>query len=251
MSQESKHSPARRPRFSRRTFFLSLTGLVAALSIFGAHRYYSSRPQTPAQARNAVAAHLKKQTGWSHFNSFADLTADRNPWQTLKAQFDNAADYKVIYRAIGEDLCAADKLINHPDALQQAKGLQLVREICLAAQDTAVDGWLAARIVEGYLLSSLSKVDAQAQDKYIQFANQVYAAANEKNKQIDLYKMILANGSVKKREDVFRLRLADLLAARGDYQEALLYFRQITDGKLTPNARQRIAAMEQKLKRKG
>ena len=226
-------------------------GLVLMLGSAGAWKYIASLPPTPQSSRNTVSAYLKKKTGWSNFASFIDLSQEKNPWSLLKAQYETANDYKSIYRLLGEHLSICEKMLRSSDAKQQEKALRLLVELCQTSEDLAVDGWLAARICDGYLTPNLSKVEAAEQDKLIHFANRVYVAANEKDRTVDIYKMLLASTSPEKRSDQIRFRLADLLTTKGDYKEALLYFRQIKDTKLASNARQRIATVEQKLKRKG
>ncbi len=231
--------------------FTALLLLVGAS--WGGRQIYkkiSARPLTPQESKKLVVNYLEKKSGQSDFKSSLDISQEKKPWQLLKVQYDAPPDYPTVYRLIGEHLSMADQLIHNSDSRQQENGLRIVTELCDVAQNVAVDSWLSARICDAYILPNLSKIEENpkrglSREQLMHLAGKIYLSAEEKDKAIDLGKIYIAQTSSKSRADAARWRLGNLLENKGDRQEALKYYHEISDPNFKSKLSKHIAMLEQ------
>jgi hypothetical protein len=169
----------------------------------------------------------------------------------FRRQVNEAQDYKTIYRLIGEQLWLADQRLASPDPQQKETGVLLAVEASRVALNDALNAWLASRICAGYLLPAFDMTNAPrlSMDMLLDTSEQAFRQAVEKENLIRTYKMFLSKNSRSPRADTTRTRLANLLADREQFAEALSYVREVRNTN-SPVIQQRIASWEQQLSQK-
>lgn len=225
----------------KKVLFTSLTLLVlggAAFAGWSIYRKAADRPLTLLESKQAIAAHLEKQTGKSEFKSSIDISKEKSAWNALKFVYDAPPDYKTVYRSIGEHLSVAEGLLKSGDEKSRQNGLRLIAELLEVAEEIAYDPWLAARITDAYLVPQFdvgeeTPKSGYSQEQLIHIAGRVYRNADEDDRLIDLYKIYLTKFPTSSRANDIRRRLAQALQSKGQRQEAQVYLAQI---KSTPAA---------------
>jgi len=161
-----------------------------------------------------------------------------------------AEDYKTLYGLIGQELYVVGRLLEDPEPRKRAAGVGVAAEVSLVAQNSTSDPWLAARVVEGYVLPDLALVESNRMrldvDGLLDLAENAFKAAGETNNVILTYRMLIAKAPDSGRADKARVRLAALLAVRQEWAEALKLLREVKN----PSARVqwRISEYEARLK---
>jgi hypothetical protein len=169
----------------------------------------------------------------------------------FRRQVNEAQSYKAIYRLIGEQLWLADQRLASADPQQRETGVLLAVEASRVALNDALNAWLASRICAGYLLPAFDMTNAPrlSMDMLLDTSEQAFRQAVEKENLIRTYKMFLSKNSRSPRADTTRTRLANLLADREQYAEALSYVREVRNTN-SPVIQQRIASWENQLSQK-
>lgn len=243
----------------------------------GLFRKLTDRPPSAQEVHHSLWSYLHKRTGQKDFK--VDWSAETNEvLQTsagspdnptrkkksrapqaiysryFKQKQDEVSSYKDVYKLIGQELQLAEGFLANPEPEQKQTALLLATEASRYASDPGGDPWLAARICEGYLWANLALVEST--EKPVMSVEQILSAcevafkeAGETNNVIRNYKFLIAKGQGTQ-PDISRFRLARVLEDQGNYTEALVCLKQITNTNKT-NLRQRMAALEQKAKSAG
>jgi hypothetical protein len=239
---------------------------------------YKARPLSVAQTRASIRAYLERQSGIGRFSPLqlpdtstnspaagdpADSTkADkkkkrklRSPAEEIARDFSRhvseANDYKSIYRLIGENLAGVDQLLAAHDPEQTKSALVLAVEATRAALDPAKNGWLAARIAEGYLWPNLD--DAPTSDKnaldpagLLDLSEEAFKAADEMDNLIRNYRLLIVRSARPAKADKLRVHLAKLLEDAERFPDALRVLHEVNETNSTAFVR-RLTSVETKL----
>ena len=270
-------NPLTQPVTPKTTFrivsLLLLSAVMLGAAWFG-WRKYQSRTLTAAETRGAIRSYLRQQSGVKEFTpttaepstnsaSAADESKKQrrkrgdSPQEKLAGEFrrnvDEAADYKTIYRLIGENLARVDLLLTSNTVPQTETATLLAADACRVALDSAVNGWLSARIAEAYLWPQVDFVDAQEKDlrrldteRLLDITDQAFKAAGESKNVTQNYRLLIAKSNRGNKADQARFRLGRHLEGAGDFAGAL---QVLLEMKATNNAglQRRIASLQQQL----
>ena len=124
-----------------------------------------------------------------------------------------AASYDIMYRFIGEQLKAAEAVLDGTNPARELTALALAGEASIYARTNALDYWLSARICDAYLWPRLALVAgtnraAVTQDAVLTVCELAYRDASETNNMIRAYETILARSTRTASLDQARFRLA-------------------------------------------
>jgi hypothetical protein len=170
----------------------------------------------------------------------------------FRSQINQAADYKTMYRLIGEELWIVDQLMADSDARKQAGGVTVAAEVGRVALSDAGSPWLAARIYEGYVWPQLERAGTNQVrfdvDAAMDLAEDAFREAGETNNLVLNYRLLIAKAPQSPRTDKMRVRAAALLDEMGELAEALGYLKEIKN----PSSRvqKRIESLEARLRGK-
>ena len=260
--------------------------LVIAFAVGGrfAWQKHKARPLTVAQTRQALRDYLEEHAGIGKFNPaqmneggsqktatdaphLPDEAADSKKMEKKKKKrlgpehdqlardfrrtVTEAADYKTIYRLIGENLALVDQLLAAHDPEQTKAALLLAAEASRAALDRAVNGWLAARIAEAYLWPNLDAVPATDKGgvdaaSLLEISESAFEAAGETENLIRNYRLLIARSDRPGRADKIRVRLAKFLQEQRNFAEVLRVLHEVQDTNNSSVLR-RIASVEMML----
>ena len=261
-----------------KTTFRIVTMLLISVAVLGAAwfgwRKYQSRTLTVTETRQAIRTYLHKQSGVKEFKpttaepSTNSTSADDEsrkqkrkrgeaPQEKLAGEFrrsvGEANDYATIYRLIGENLSRVDLLLSSNTVPQTETATLLAADACRVALDSAVNGWLSARIAEAYLWPQVDFVDAHEKDlrrldteRLLDLTDQAFKAAGETKNITQNYRLLIAKSNRGNQADKARFRLGRHLEDAGDFAGALEVLLEV---KATNNAglQRRIASLQQQL----
>ena len=272
-------NPLTQPVTPKATFRI-VAILLISVTVFGTAwlgwRKYESRTLTVAETRSAIRSYLHKQSGVKEFkpttaepstnSASADDDSRRQkqkrkredgPQEKLAGEFrrsvGEAHDYPTIYRLIGENLARVDLLLSSNTVPHTETATLLAADACRVALDSAVNGWLSARIAEGYLWPQVDFVDAHEKDlrrldteRLLDLTDQAFKAAGETKNVTLNYRLLIAKSSPGNKADKARFRLGRYLEDAGDFAGALQVLQEVT---ATNNAglQRRIASIQQQL----
>jgi hypothetical protein len=261
-----------------KTSFRIVAILLISATLFGTAwlgwRKYQSRTLTVAETRKAIRSYLHKQSGVNEFkptaaepstNSAAADDDSKKQKQKRKSgeaaqekltgefrrSVGEATDYRTIYRLIGENLARVDLLLSSNTVPQTETATLLAADACRVALDSAVNGWLSARIAEGYLWPQVDFVEAHEKDlrrldteRLLDVTDQAFKAAGESKNVTRNYRLLIAKSNRGNKADQARFRLGRHLEDEGDFAGALQVLQEVT---VTNNAglQRRIASLQQ------
>ena len=270
-------NPLTQPVTPKSTFRIVAILLISA-TVFGTAwlgwRKYQSRTLTVAETRKAIRSYLHKQSGVKEFKpttaepSTNSTSADDEsrkqkrkrgdaPQEKLAGEFrrsvGEANDYPTIYRLIGENLARVDLLLTSNTVPQTETATLLAADACRVALDSAVNGWLSARIAEAYLWPQVDFVDAHEKDlrrldteRLLDITDQAFQSAGETKNVAQNYRLLIAKSGRGNKADKARFRLGRYLEDAGDFAGALETLRGVEN---TNNAgvQRRIASLQQQV----
>lgn len=158
-----------------------------------------------------------------------------------------ATSYEGIYRLIGEELWAAEQLFANTNPATQQTGIVLASEAARYALQDAENGWLAARVCEGYLWPSLDLLAEQpvvTPDQLLQMCDAAFRANDETASLVRNYEYMIRRSP--KRADEARFRLAMLYEQMGEFQKALRTLQEIKEP-LSDKIRARINTLKARI----
>lgn len=277
MSLKSLNQPLTRRGAIRAVLVLACAALAGTGAWWG-WRAWQERPRSATAGKAAIRDYLLEQSGQRRFAALAANTTtnaepaaasaeDRPKKEKRKKQppatdhrrpfrerVKEAADYKSVYRVLGEGLALADQLLETKSAEDTESALFLAAEASQAAHDVAVNDWLAARIAEAYLWPGLAFANSSearrvSGDYLLNVADDAFRAAGETNNLVQNCRLAITHASRPGRADNARFRLARVLEDQGDLTGALAVLREITETN-NPALQRRTASVEQQLKAK-
>ena len=146
-----------------------------------------------------------------------------------------AASYDAMYKIIGQELFVAKGLLasGHPDHRKQ--GVALAMSASQHATTYAVNGGVAARICEGYILPNLDLANDTNRRSLFNEENLLSQIAGtfqrnyEYNNVVRTYEIYLAGAKNAQRADWARSQIGYAYEQAGDAKHALQAFREIRD----------------------
>jgi tetratricopeptide (TPR) repeat protein len=157
----------------------------------------------------------------------AQLTAD------IQAKLADANSYATMYQLIGQELYVAKRLLDSGNPEHGRMGLSIALQASRNALDYSANGWLAARICEGYIWPHLDlATDSNRRSNFSlesilnQCAN-IFAQNEEGHNVIQTYKILLAHAKTPLLADAARAQLGRVYQQNGEFKEALSYYKQI------------------------
>jgi hypothetical protein len=170
-------------------------------------------------------------------------------------QLRNATSYDAMYKIIGQELFVAKGLLASGNPEHRRQGVTLALSAARHASDYAVNGGVAARIVEGYILPNLDLATDANRRSLFNEENLLGQCANifqrnfEFNNVVRTYEIYLADVKNPARADWARERIGDAYESSGNLKSALESYRQIRDTNSYRNLFQRqIPRLERQLK---
>lgn len=160
-----------------------------------------------------------------------------------RAQFTDEADrrlstapsYELMYKIIGEELYVAGRLLESGNPDHRRQGVTLALSAARHANQHAVNGYVAARIAEGYVLPHLDlATDTNRRSTFheenllAQCAN-IFERNQEYNNVVRTYEMYLDSVKTTARADWARERIGSAYEQAGDIKSALDSYREIRD----------------------
>ena len=180
-----------------------------------------------------------------------------SPLQTEFSRFfrekqSEASTYETIYRLIGEELWVAEQLFANTNTAVQQTGVVLASEAAHYAIQDAENGWLAARICEGYLWPSLDLLEKAERpvttpEQLLATCEAAFRANDETASLARNYEYLIRQSP--KRADTARFRLAMLYEKAGEDAKALRTLQDI-QGSQSGKIQTRIAALKERLQSK-
>ena len=170
--------------------------------------------------------------------------------------FAQASSYAEMYRLIGQELWVASRLLDSANPEHQRAGITLALTASHHALDDAQNGWVAARICEGYVWPHLGLADNPNRrsefnpENLITQCADIFRRNNEYQNVVRTYETYLARAGTPQRADWARSQLASALEQSGDARGALRYLRQIQNTNDYRGALRRVPRLEQQVKAK-
>lgn len=195
--------------------------------------------------------------------SAASDTAAQATLVKARAQFTDHAEqqlrsstsYDAMYKIIGQELFVAKGLLASGNPDHRRQGVTAALSAARHASEFAVNGGVAARIVEGYVLPNLDLANDANRRSLFNEENLLGQCANifernfEYNNVVRTYETYLADAKTVARADWARERIGDAYENAGDLKSALKAYREIRNTNDFRNLFQRqIPRIERQLK---
>ena len=167
----------------------------------------------------------------------------------------SATSYDAMYKIIGQELFVVQGLLASRNPDHRRQGVSVALSASRHASDYAVNGGVAARIVEGYVLPNLNLANDANRRSLFNEENLLGQCANifqrnfEYNNVVRTYEIYLADAKNPARADWARERIGDAYENAGDLKSALKAYREIRNTNDFRNLFQRqIPRIERQLK---
>jgi hypothetical protein len=178
-------------------------------------------------------------------------------WQ-LRRWREAPASYKVLSRLLYGDLFLVQKMLSYADVNERRVALRLALQAAFLASQRLNDEALRVRIFEAWLLPNLEVASTEdwkdgSRRMILERACAAYAATGETDKQLALLKCLCDEKSTLVGEcsgnsrDWARVKLADLLVKRGDYQAAIEQLEKVESGAMS-GSRAWLQELREKMK---
>jgi hypothetical protein len=173
--------------------------------------------------------------------------------QEIRRQLNEASSWSAMYEPIGQEIEVSRRLFESANPAHQRLALSIALRASRDALNEAQNGWLAARLCEGYVLSHLdlaSDTDRRSPFSLENVMNEcvnLFRRAGETGGVIRGYRLVLARANSPQRADWARAQLAQVLEQTGDYAEALRCLQQIRATNDFRWALNRVPRLQQRL----
>ena len=144
-----------------------------------------------------------------------------------------AKSYGVMYQAIGEELWVAKGLLASGNPAHRRLGVGLALEASHNAMEGAENGWLAARICEGYVWPNVDvATDSNRRSPFnlenlLEQCAEIFRGNDEVETTARNYQILLAHAPSPQRADAARAQIGMVYARNDAPKQALYWLRQI------------------------
>jgi hypothetical protein len=171
----------------------------------------------------------------------------------LRREVKEAPTWEALYAALGNELLTAEQWMGSSEPPSRRAGLELADEARQQAANDASSEWLAARIVEGFILPNVALADAGREgtgnaDRLLTSASMTFRNAEETNNLIRAVELLIAKTSSPMRADYARQQLAYVFEQNGEYAKALDLLRAVKSSNVVSQIQWRIPRLEQRVK---
>lgn len=200
-----------------------------------------------------VLAYLEEKNG-------GELTLPSYPTDSLlqwtQQNFEAAGrDAKMLYAAVYGQLLAIQPLLAHENPQQRRRGLRVAHNANLKVATRLKDKRLTALIFDGFVLPYLDVASAGVNDtlsrqRLLQDASSAYRLSGETEKRIAVLRVLVGVAEAEQnpnQADWARVKLAEGLAAQGQYQEAIIHLQAVKASNLS-GSKSWIPELEKKLR---
>lgn len=201
------------------------------------------------------------QRGWlaesqgSESTSASQFTKARAEFAaSLRRQHQSATSYPDMYRLIGQQLWVARQLLeaSNPEILRA--GVTTALEAARHALNDAQNGWVAARICEGYVWPHLDVAEDTNRrspfnpENLLRECAEIFERNNEYHNVVRTYQAYLDRAGNAGRRDWARAQISNAYEQAGDIKNAVRYLKQIEDTNDNRWVMRRLPRLEQQLR---
>jgi hypothetical protein len=153
--------------------------------------------------------------------------------QDIRQRLNEATTWAAMYELIGQQLWVADRLFASANVQHRRLAMTIILHACRDALNEAQNGWLAARICEGYIWPHLDVADDTNRRAALSLENLLTECANvfrrtdEPENVLRTYRILLSKASNPQRADWARVQLAQVHEQAGEYADALRYLKAV------------------------
>src|SRR6185503_1778044 len=184
-----------------------------------------------------------------------ELNTARNKFtDDLRSQFSKASSSGAMYRLIGSELWVARQLLASANPSHQRAGITLAFDACRHAMRDAQNGWVAARICQGFILPHQNLADDTNRrssfnpENFVNECVDIFRGNQEFNNVVSVYKSCLDAATTPQRADWARMRLSMAYEQAGNAKAALRYLREIQNTNDFRGNNRRAQRLEQQAK---
>ena len=145
------------------------------------------------------------------------------------------SSYEEMYLAIGQELFVAKRLLSSGNREHRREGVNIALSAARQALNYAMNGYVAARICDGYILPNLDlATDRNArsafnEDNLLGQCADIFRRNEERNNVVRVYELYLKSAKNPARADWARSQIAMAYDQAGDPKNALAAWRDIKD----------------------
>lgn len=167
--------------------------------------------------------------------------------QTMQA----ASSYESMYQAIGQELFVAKGLLKSGRPAHRRMGVTIAFTAARHALNSAMNGSVAARICEGYILPNIdlatdtNRRSTFSEQNFITQCADLFERNNEFNNVVRTYELYLAGAKNPQQADWARSQMAAAYEQGGDPGQAIAMIRKIQDTNSYSRLVRRIPRLEQ------
>jgi hypothetical protein len=172
----------------------------------------------------------------------------------LRQKFEKAGSYAAMYQLIGQELWVARQLLDSVNPEYIRAGMTFALSASRHALNEAQNGWVAARICDGYLLPHLEMADDTNRrsrfnrDNLLTECADIFRRNEEFGGVVLTYQMALAAAGTPQKADTARAQISMAYEQAGDFKQALHYLREIKETNDFRWAMRRAPRLEQQIK---
>jgi hypothetical protein len=169
-------------------------------------------------------------------------------------KLNTASSYEAMYRAVGQELFVARRLLEAENPEIRREGVTIGLAAARQALGFVMNGAVAARICEGYVLPNLdlatdrSPRSAFNEQNLLTQCADIFRRNEEPNNVVRVYELYLASAKNPQRADWARSQIAMAYEQAGDAKNALAAIREIKDTNGFRFLMRRIPRLEQDAK---
>jgi len=171
-------------------------------------------------------------------------------------KLNRASSYEAMYQTVGQELFVAKHLLESGNREHRREGVNIALTAARHAIGYAMNGYVAARICEGYVLPNLDlATDRNARSTFneenlLGQCADIFRRNEERNNVVRVYELYLQNVKNPARADWARSQIAMAYDQAGDSKNALAAWREIKDTNSFRFLSRRAARWEQDVKAK-
>ena len=179
---------------------------------------------------------FRAETGAAEGTGGATLARARTELvQGIEQKLNNAGSYEAMYQGIGQELFVAQRLLKSGRSEHRRQGVITALAASRQALDDAMNGYVAARICEGYILPHLDLATDKNQrstfheENLLGQAADIFRRNNEFHNVVRTYQIYLDGVKNPQRADWARSQIAMTYEQAGLAKEAIAAIRTIQD----------------------